>query len=177
MATFQTLPTDLQTEVLSFLSLKHLGTILSISPSIKELVEESDLFWDQLYGNYCKYIGTELESEFTSESKLDMPSRISKLNTHFPELIKKKKIKIENISLQIATLQKTRELQSQKQKLLNMRLKLETLRLRAVNTVLNGNSGAEVEEKKDDNDNSEDEKLKQQIHALEKTLIDLKYLY
>src|SRR3989338_1287943 len=50
------LPQEIRIEIFTFLSLKHLGTTLSINKSIKQQIEQSANFWQQLANNYSKLL-------------------------------------------------------------------------------------------------------------------------
>ena len=55
------LPQEIGIEIFTFLSLKHLGTTLSINKAIKKQIEQSANFWQQLSTNYSKLLGRSKE--------------------------------------------------------------------------------------------------------------------
>ena len=56
------LPQEIRIEIFTFLSLKHLGTTLSINKSIKQQIEQSANFWQQLANNYSKLFNLEAQN-------------------------------------------------------------------------------------------------------------------
>ncbi|EFC43804.1 hypothetical protein NAEGRDRAFT_68229 [Naegleria gruberi] len=90
MSNFVDLPSELQIEIFSILSVKHLRNILSINKSIHEQLIQSETFWRTLIKNYSKVIG---ESAYGVEQASQELFEIENVKKQLIEMIEIKKRK------------------------------------------------------------------------------------
>ena len=93
MSNFVDLPSELQIEIFSILSVKHLGNILSINKKIHEQLVQSETFWRTLIKNYSKVIG---EKAYRVEQASQELFEIENVKKQFIEIIEMKKRKAED---------------------------------------------------------------------------------
>ncbi|EFC35981.1 hypothetical protein NAEGRDRAFT_76351 [Naegleria gruberi] len=87
MSNFVDLPSELQIEIFSNLSVKHLKNILSINKSTHEQLVQSETFWRTLIKNYSKLLGSDSRVEKSVQELLE----IAEIKKKFIELIEMKK--------------------------------------------------------------------------------------
>ncbi|EFC36707.1 predicted protein [Naegleria gruberi] len=134
------LPQVVQLEIFTFLSIKHLGKVLSLSKTIQQQLDESEYFWQKLSVNYARVLDDPNIMEQTKALANDQTEKNlhEKYSNHFELLMKAKDKK--KVELQTKVMVEKR------------RKKLELLRSSLMSALLTRASGSEKkEEKKEEN--------------------------
>ena len=125
MESFCSLPAEIQIEIFSFLSLKHLATILSLNKSIHHLADSNTSFWHVVLRNYSKLIhpkSNTLEQQINQAlSDQNVSSlNIEKYSTLLQEMIKTKKRNVEALTCEIEAITMKMKLFGEKMKQVEM---------------------------------------------------------
>ncbi|EFC43596.1 Hypothetical protein NAEGRDRAFT_49593 [Naegleria gruberi] len=118
MSTFSELPSELQIEIFSNLSVIHLGKILSINKSTHDQLLQSEVFWKSLIKNYSKLSGD-------SNQSCDELFDISEVKNQLIDMIRYKNMKTQFLRKKCIefeyTLRELLEVQAELQSVLQFR--------------------------------------------------------